>query len=91
MAYKEHKMLRNRNSLYCAPITSFDWNQQNQSIIGTSSIDTTCTIWDIELQRITMQLIAHDSAVYDISFRDKQMFASCGEDGSARLFDLRNL
>ena len=38
-----------------------------------------------------MQLIAHDSAVYDISFRDKQMFASCGEDGSARLFDLRNL
>ena len=27
MAYKEHKMLRNRNSLNCAPITSFDWNQ----------------------------------------------------------------
>lgn len=27
-SYKEHKMLRNRNSMYCAPITSFDWNQQ---------------------------------------------------------------
>ena len=24
--YKEHKILRNINSDYCAPITSFDWN-----------------------------------------------------------------
>ena len=33
---------------YCAPLTSFDWNQQDLNMIGTSSIDTTCTIWDIE-------------------------------------------
>jgi len=24
--FKEHKILRNINSEYCAPITSFDWN-----------------------------------------------------------------
>lgn len=36
-------------------------------------------------------MIAHDSAVYDICFRDEQMFASSGEDGSVRHFDLRDL
>ena len=29
----------------CAPLTSFDWNETDPAIIGTSSIDTTCTIW----------------------------------------------
>jgi len=37
-------------------------------------------------------LIAHDKAVYDICFaQDENMFASAGEDGSARHFDLRDL
>lgn len=79
------------NSDYCAPITSFDWNTARPSMIGASSIDTTCTIWDIEQQTVDYQLIAHDSAVYDICFRDEQMFASAGEDGSVRHFDLRDL
>jgi len=60
-------------------------------MIGTSSIDTTCTIWDIDKQCVQTQLIAHESAVYDICFRDEQMFASSGEDGSVRHFDLRDL
>jgi len=51
-SYKEHKILRNINSDYCAPITSFDWNTTQPTMIGTSSIDTTCTIWDIEHQSI---------------------------------------
>lgn len=34
---------------YCAPLTSFDWNDTDPSIIGTCSIDTTCTIWDINV------------------------------------------
>lgn len=50
--YKEHKILRNVNSEYCAPITSFDWNQEEPSIIGTCSIDTTCTIWNIDRQTV---------------------------------------
>ena len=48
-------------------------------ILGTSSIDTTCTIWGLEtgqvIGRVNMvtgqvktQLIAHDKEVYDIAF-----------------------
>ena len=32
-------------------------------MIGTSSIDTTCTIWDIERGLVDTQLIAHDKEV----------------------------
>lgn len=41
--------LQNRNAEYCAPLTSFDWNEVDPKRLGTSSIDTTCTIWDIEV------------------------------------------
>lgn len=39
------------------------------------------------------QLIAHDKEVYDIAFvpNDTHVFATCGADGSVRLFDLRSL
>ncbi|KAJ2795123.1 hypothetical protein H4R21_005241, partial [Coemansia helicoidea] len=36
---------------YAAPITSFDWNQVDPRLIITSSIDTTCTLWDVETQQ----------------------------------------
>ena len=38
----------NKNSDFCAPLTSFDWNEVEPNLIGTSSIDTTCTIWGLE-------------------------------------------
>ena len=50
----------NRNSDYCGPLTSFDWNDADPRRIGTSSIDTTCTIWDVEREAVDTQLIAHD-------------------------------
>jgi WD repeat-containing protein 68 len=82
----------NSKSEYCAPLTSFDWNETDPNMIGTSSIDTTCTIWDRERGVATTQLIAHDKEVYDIAFaQGKNVFASVGADGSVRLFDLRNL
>lgn len=60
--------------------------------MGTSSIDTTCTIWNIETQQAKTQLIAHDKEVYDIAFaRGTDVFASVGADGSVRMFDLRCL
>jgi len=83
---------QNKNSEYCAPLTSFDWNETDPTIIGTSSIDTTCTIWDIETGAAKTQLIAHDKEVFDIAFaRGKDVFASVGADGSVRMFDLRSL
>ena len=36
---------QNKNSEYCAPLTSFDWNDLDTHRIGTSSIDTTCTMY----------------------------------------------
>jgi WD repeat-containing protein 68 len=35
------KLDTNKNSEFCAPLTSFDWNETAPSIVGTSSIDTT--------------------------------------------------
>ena len=83
----------NRTAEYCAPLTNFDWNEIDLNMIGTSSIDTTCTIWQLETgqaigsTRPTMdaalrtQLIAHDKEVYDICFNKghKDVFGSVGE------------
>lgn len=93
----------NKSSEFCAPLTSFDWNETDTSILAASSIDTTCTIWSLEtaqmIRRVTgsvkTQLIAHDKEVHDIAFSKegggRDVFASVGGDGSVRMFDLRNL
>lgn len=74
------------------PLTSMDWNKQNNNIIGVCSVDTTCTIWDLTKLDIKTKLIAHDGEVYDISFgNNENTFISTGADGSIRHFDLRNL
>uniref|UniRef100_A0A1B6M5H7 DDB1- and CUL4-associated factor 7 n=1 Tax=Graphocephala atropunctata TaxID=36148 RepID=A0A1B6M5H7_9HEMI len=104
---KLHCVLNNnKNSDFCAPLTSFDWNDVDPNIIGTSSIDTTCTIWSLETKQairsintvsghVKTQLIAHDKEVYDIVFSrgggGRDVFASVGADGSVRMFDLRHL
>jgi WD repeat-containing protein 68 len=78
---------------HTAPITSLDWNIISPSLIITSSIDTTCTIWDIPTLTAKTQLIAHDKEVYDVRFcaNSVDVFVSCGADGSVRMFDLRSL
>lgn len=78
---------------HTAPITSLDWNVVSPSLIITSSIDTTCTIWDIPTLTAKTQLIAHDREVYDVRFcaNSVDVFVSCGADGSVRMFDLRSL
>ena len=95
--------VKNKNSDFCAPLTSFDWNEYEPNLLGTSSIDTTCTIWGIETGQVIgrtnghvkTQLIAHDKEVFDIAFSEagggRDIFASVGADGSVRMFDLRHL
>jgi len=80
----------NKNSEFSAPLTSFDWNDAEPRQIGTCSIDTTCTIWDIEKEVVDTQLIAHDKEVYDIAWGGPGVFASVSADGSVRVFDLRD-
>ncbi|KAI6180053.1 WD40 repeat domain containing protein [Aphelenchoides besseyi] len=112
----EAKMAPNKSYAYAGPLTSVDWNETDQRIIGGSSIDSTCTIWDVEAQEsigvvppqpydgegnrrlkynVRTQLIAHERPVHDLAFSKlgsgRDYFASCGADGSVRMFDLRNL
>lgn len=74
-------------------MTSFDWNTYDPALIVTSSIDTTCTVWNVETNQAKTQLIAHDKEVYDVTFagNNADIFASVGADGSVRMFDLRAL
>lgn len=75
------------------PLTSFSWSDHSPNLLVTSSIDTTCTLWDIHTSTALTQLIAHDRAVHDVSFlpHSSDVFVSVGSDGSLRAFDLRAL
>ncbi|OZJ05606.1 hypothetical protein BZG36_01488 [Bifiguratus adelaidae] len=85
--------LANNKQTFSAPLTSFDWNEHQPSLIVTSSIDTTCTVWNVETRQAKTQLIAHDREVFDVAFAhgSSDIFASVGADGSVRMFDLRQL
>lgn len=76
---EEAVLSSNKSSQFTAPLTNFDWNEVEPRLIGTSSIDTTCTIYDVEAQQavglirpisfsVKTQLIAHDKPVHDIAF-----------------------
>ncbi|CAG8483235.1 609_t:CDS:2 [Paraglomus occultum] len=87
------QLLTNTKADFNAPLTSFDWNEIDTSLAVTSSIDTTCTVWNVETTQAKTQLIAHDKEVYDVAFASGSVdvFASVGADGSVRMFDLRSL
>lgn len=80
----------NKVSEFNSAITSFDWAEFDTHRLATSSVDTTCTIWDIERGAVDAQLVAHDKEVYDISWGGFNVFASVSGDGSVRVFDLRD-
>ncbi|CAI4223436.1 unnamed protein product [Auanema sp. JU1783] len=102
---EEANLISNKSAQFSSPLTSFDWNDVDPRLIGTSSIDTTCTIYDVEVgapigstklpYNVKTQLIAHDKPVHDIGFskihNGRDHFATVGADGSARMFDLRHL
>lgn len=80
----------NKSSEFNSAITSFDWADFDTRRVATSSVDTTCTIWDIESEAVDTQLVAHDKEVFDISWGGFNVFASVSGDGSVRVFDLRD-
>ncbi|KAG7813304.1 hypothetical protein KL921_000850 [Ogataea angusta] len=86
---------KTKNFNQLPPLTSLDWNNTDPRHIITSSIDSTCTLWDISRGTgvAKTQLIAHDSEVFDVKFLhgNKHVFTSCSNDGSIRVFDLRSL
>lgn len=87
----QQSKVQNQNS--SAPLTNFSWNEKAPSLVVTSSIDTTCTVWNIDTSQAITQLIAHDREVYDVAWLpgSTDIFVSVGADGSLRAFDLRSL
>lgn len=94
----------NQSLKSCSPLTSFDWSHIERNTIVTSSVDTTCAVWDIEAIKLVgstqtskisynlrSQILAHNHEVYDVSFSGRDCFVSAAGDGSIRLFDLRKL
>ena len=69
---------QNKNSEYCAPLTSIAWNEIDPNLVGTSSIDTTCTIWDLTAEQAKTQLIAHDREVFDLAWAQGDNQKDCG-------------
>lgn len=82
-----------QNNSTGAPLTNFSWNEKSPNLVVTSSIDTTCTVWNIDTSTAITQLIAHDREVYDVAWLpgSTDIFVSVGADGSLRAFDLRSL
>ncbi|KAL1696182.1 WD40-repeat-containing domain protein [Schizophyllum commune] len=82
-----------QNTVNGAPLTNFAWNEKSPNMMVTSSIDTTCTVWNIDTSSAITQLIAHDREVYDVAWLpgSTDIFVSVGADGSLRAFDLRSL
>ncbi|KAF5321401.1 hypothetical protein D9619_001374 [Psilocybe cf. subviscida] len=82
-----------QNQSIGAPLTNFSWNEKAPNLIVTASIDTTCTVWNIDKSTAMTQLIAHDREVYDVAWLpgSTDIFVSVGADGSLRAFDLRSL
>lgn len=81
-----------------APITSFDWNHIDSSVVVASNFHSSyfsCTVWDVDANKREEDILLKrsDSKVYDVAFQqsNKDIFASVGEDGLMRLFDLRSL
>lgn len=74
-----------------APLASFDWNRVHEQYICCSSLDTTCTIWDITKEKDYKKIITHDKEVFDVCFdAEGNLFATVGADHTARIFDMRN-
>lgn len=84
------KALFKGNTSLNSSITSFDWAEFDAGRVAAVSIDTTCTIWDVEKGVVDTQLVAHEKEVYDISWGGVGIFGSVSGDGSVRIFDLRD-
>lgn len=83
--------LTKNNIIYCGPLTSCDWSLANFSIVGVSSIDTTCTIWDLNKKATKQQFITQTKEVYDISLGPTEfLFMAAGEEGRINLLDTRS-
>lgn len=83
---------KGQRDLKLRPMTSLDWNEDDITMIATSSCDASCTIWDIEKEQPKYQVFGHEREVFDIEFAPgRNIFGSVSADATLCIFDLRNL
>jgi len=64
----------------------------DKNLFVSSSVDCTAKVWDIRSPKRSAQtFIGHERDVNGVEFMpsDGMAFATCGEDGTVRVFDLR--
>ena len=90
--FRNYRRVNSQTQELCAPLTAFDWNIFDPNNCITASLDTTCTVWDLNEQKAKVQLIAHDKEIHDVKYGgDTNTFGTVSLDGSLRIFDLRQL
>lgn len=71
---------------------SVDPSPTDSNMFVSGSVDSTCKLWDIRHNKSVMTFEGHDSDVNGVTFfPDGKSFASCSDDSSMRMFDLRAL
>lgn len=71
-----------------SPMTSFEFSIGKAA---TGHVNSTVSIWDMEKGKLDVQMIAHDKAVLDLKYKDQNHILTVSDDGSLRMFDLRDL
>jgi WD repeat-containing protein 68 len=49
-----------------APITSFDWNRLDPTLLVTSSYDTTCAVWNLKVKHFVLLQFRRDFVLIKI-------------------------
>lgn len=74
------------------PLTCFDWSKRQPNLLATSMLNGIVCIWDLNSLKVNYQLLAHSEQVNTIAFTgEENQFATGGQDGQVRFFDLRDL
>ncbi|KAJ3208346.1 Transducin (beta)-like 1, Y-linked [Entophlyctis luteolus] len=73
--------LKHTLSRHTSTVFTLKFNKKGD-LLGTSSADSTVTIWDAYTGESRQQFQCHESAVLDLDWKDDITFATCGTDRS---------
>ena len=95
-SYKESKITPKETFITpkkeCGPLTSSDWCMSNEAIVGVSSLDSTCSLFDLNASKLRNIFVACEREVYDLSFgQNENLIMTACADGTIRNFDMRTV
>ena len=73
-------------------VSGIDIHPKKENIVVTSCGDGKCKIWDISQEKCTHTISDHAQTAWNVAFHDSgDFFATCSEDGRARIYDFNAL